>query len=268
MGIATEVARALDPVAFAVAAMGDTPDPWQAAALRSTARRQLWLCARQSGKSTIASVLAVHTALFRPESLVLLVSPAWRQSAELFRKCLQVYGDSGGRGLVAPTAESKLSLELANGSRIVSLPGKEGTIRGYSKVALIVADESQKVPDELYMAVRPMLAVSGGRLVALATAWGRRGWFWAEWSGREDWERTKVPHDEVPPGRYAPGFIDEERRTQGPTRFASEYECTFVDPEGAVFRMEDVLASVKDYPQWNLKQYLQPTKPAAPSTSG
>ena len=58
-------------------------------------------------------------------------------------------------------------LELENGSCIVSLPGKEGTIRGFSGVKLLAIDEAAWVPDDLYLAVRPMLAVSQGRLVAL-----------------------------------------------------------------------------------------------------
>jgi hypothetical protein len=43
-------------------------------------------------------------------------------------------------------AESVTRLELANGSRIVSLPGTEGTIRGYAAASLIVIDEAARVP--------------------------------------------------------------------------------------------------------------------------
>jgi len=51
----------------------------------------------------------------------------------------------------------------------VSLPGDEGTVRGFSGVSLLVIDEAARVADPLYFAVRPMLAVSQGRLVALDT---------------------------------------------------------------------------------------------------
>src|SRR5436190_1727587 len=83
----------------------------------------------------------------------------------------------------APPAgrETQLRLELANGSRVVCLPGREGTIRSFGGVALLVLDEAARIPDALYRSVRPMLAVSGGRLVALSTPFGRRGWFWQEW---------------------------------------------------------------------------------------
>ena len=73
--------------------------------------------------------------------------------------------------------ESRLSIELETGSRIVSLPGREATIRGFSGVHLLVVDEAARVADELYQAVRPMLAVSGGRIVLLGTPFGKRGFF-------------------------------------------------------------------------------------------
>jgi hypothetical protein len=81
---------ALDRVAFA-RAVGIEPDDWQENLLRSTATRILLNCARQSGKSTVAGVLAVHAALYEPHSLVLLLSPTLRQSQELFKKCLSLY---------------------------------------------------------------------------------------------------------------------------------------------------------------------------------
>src|SRR5262249_10690824 len=112
------------------------PDPWQHDVLTSTATRMLLLCSRQTGKSTLAASLALQAALLRPRSLVLLLSPSLRQSGELFRKVLDVFGALGRPMGVA--AQSALRLELTNGSRVVSLPGDEATIRGFSGVALLV----------------------------------------------------------------------------------------------------------------------------------
>jgi hypothetical protein len=50
--------------------------------------------------------------------------------------------------------ESALRLELTNGSRIVSLPGKEKTVRGFSGAKLLVIDEAPRVADSLYYSVR------------------------------------------------------------------------------------------------------------------
>ena len=85
-----------------------------------------------------------------------------RQSQELFGKVLTFYRDLGRP--IPAQAERKLSLELENDSRIVTLPGTDKTIRGFSGTALLIVDEASRVADELYFAVRPMLAVSGGGL--------------------------------------------------------------------------------------------------------
>jgi hypothetical protein len=260
MPICGDAALALDPVRFSMAA-GVEPDPWQARLLRSTEPRILVNCSRQSGKSTIAATLALHGALYVPGSLALLLSPTQRQSGELFRKCLAVYRALGRP--VDAAAETALTLELENGSRIVSLPGKEATIRGYSGVRLLMVDEASRVPDDLMAAVRPMLAVSGGRLVALSTPYGTRGWWYEAWRGQEDWERYAVPASQCP--RISPAFLAEERRTLGQWWFEQEYTCTFLDAQSAAFRSQDVEAAFTEYPRWNLSTYLaaEPPTPRA-----
>ena len=77
---------ALDPAAWAEDNLDFHPDPWQVRVLRSPAKRKVFNCARQSGKSTVAAIKALHRALFYPGSLIILLSPSLRQSSELFRK--------------------------------------------------------------------------------------------------------------------------------------------------------------------------------------
>ena len=220
---------------------GMTPDPWQAKLLRSPLRQILLLCTRQAGKSTTAAALAVRTALLEPWSLVLLLSPTLRQSGELFRdKFLRLYNALGGP--VPAAQESALQMQLVNGSRVISLPGDEGTIRGYSGVALLVVDEASRVPDSLYYAIRPMLAVSQGRLACLSTPFGKRGWFFEEWHGTGQWERVRVA---APQCRRIPkDFLEEERRAIGDRWYRQEYECSFEDVIDAVFLHEDIMAAM------------------------
>src|SRR5437660_5557875 len=87
---------------------GLVPDPWQREFLHSRKQRVLLNCCRQAGKSTAVAALALHTALFQPKSLVLLLSRAQRQSSELFRKVLDFY-NALERPLPA-VAESTLAL--------------------------------------------------------------------------------------------------------------------------------------------------------------
>jgi hypothetical protein len=155
----------------------------------------------------MTGLIALNRALYHPGSLLLCLAPALRQSQELFGKVLGFYRDLGRP--VAPQAERKLSLELENDSRIVTLPGTEKTIRGFSGAALLIVDEAARVDDELYFAVRPMLAVSGGALMMLTTPYGKRGVFFEEWTGGEGWERYEVSAEEVP--CITPKFLEEER---------------------------------------------------------
>jgi hypothetical protein len=229
-----------DPAAIFPAA-GVRPDPWQTSLLRSPSRRTLLLCSRQAGKSFCASALALREALLHPPALVLLLSPTQRQSGELFRdKVRRLYAALGRP--VACTQESQLSLELANGSRIIALPGIEENVRGYSGVRLWVCDEVARIPDELYFSVRPMLAVSGGSLVALSTPFGKRGWFFEEWKGSGPWTRVKVTAGQCP--RISAEFLAEERKTLGEHWFSQEYELEFRDTVDSFFRQEDIDAAL------------------------
>jgi hypothetical protein len=239
MGIARDLARALDP-AVLMEDTGLVPDPWQRDFLRSTSKRQLLLCSRQSGKSTAVAALALHTALYHPPALVLLLSRALRQSQELFRKVLDAYGAIGET--CPPEAESALQLELTNGSRVVSLPGKEETVRSYSGVKLLVIDEAARVPDALYYSTRPMLAVSGGRLVCLTTPWGKCGFFHQEWTEGQGWEKIKITANQCQ--RIPHPFLEEERCTLGDWWYKQEYRCEFVEVIDVVFSDEDITRAI------------------------
>jgi hypothetical protein len=236
--LAGDLAAMWDPVIFARRA-DIVPDPWQATVLRSSAQQQILLCSRQAGKSTVSAVLAVHEALYQAGSLILVLNPSLRQSQELFRKMLDTYAGVGET--VKAETENKLTLELSNGSRIVSLPGKEATIRGFSGVSLLLVDEASRVDDALYQAVRPMLAVSRGRIVLLSTPFGKRGFFFHEWmEGGPDWQRTRITAHDVP--RIDPDWLEAERRRIPAAMFAQEYLCTFGELEDAVFSHDDIQA--------------------------
>jgi hypothetical protein len=238
VSLALDLARALDPGALAEA-IGMVPDPWQEEVFNSRHPRILLNCHRQSGKSTVSSVLAVHAAVYEAGSVVLLISPSMRQSGEVFRKCMTAY-DGLGKPVVAE-AENALSLTLENDSRIISLPGNASTVRGYSGVRLVVTDEAAYTKDELPVALSPMLAVSGGRIIALSTPNGKRGWWWRAWAeGGKTWKRVRVPVTECK--RISAEFLEEEKANLGARLFAQEYMCEFVEVTDQAFG-EDAIAA-------------------------
>jgi len=191
---------------------------------------------RQVGKSTIVAALALHTALYKPGSLILVLAPSQRQARELYIKIADFLSR-----LEPPETlyeETKLSLMLSNRSRVVVLPGDNPrTVRGYSAPELIIEDESAFVSDATFDALLPMLAAtSTGRIVLMSTPYVASGHFYAVWhNGSEEWERFKFRTSDCP--RVSREWL-EARRRDDPLRFSREYECVFGNPEDSLFSVE------------------------------
>ena len=213
--------------------------------------------------------MALRTALLEAPALVRVLTPSERQSSEFMRRIkdlheamrqpIRVAGrvqsvherqvveageDAVYLRLPARTRDSSLQLHLDNGSRIIGLPASEGKVRVYSSVALLLIDEASRVDDALYRAMRPMLAVSRGRLLALSTPFGKRGWFHDAWHGPGDWERVKVTAEQCP--RIPADFLAEECQALGERWFRQEYLCSFEDTIDAVFAYADIQAAMSD----------------------
>lgn len=239
-----DLTMALDPARLFRSATGHTPDRWQAQLLRSSARRILLNCCRQSGKSSAVATLALHEALFKPGSLTLVLSPSLKQSQELFSKIKRQE-----RALGRPAqyvSETTTHLEMRSASRVIALPENEETIRGYSNVSLLIIDEASRVSDGLFGAVLPMLGISHGRLIALSTPWGKQGWWYERWnSGGDRWERYEVPvtTPEIA-GRVDPEIL-VEAQARGRWWYGQEYLCQFGEREDAVFSFEHIQQAIR-----------------------
>ena len=122
--------------------------------------------------------------------LVLLVSPSLRQSRELFAKVIGFLKEL--EPVEQLEEDNKSSCTLANGARIVSLPGDPDTVRGFSAPKLIIKDEAAYISDAMQAAIDPMLAVSEGRLIEMSSPNGRRGDFYENWQHGEGVERIKI----------------------------------------------------------------------------
>jgi hypothetical protein len=121
----------------------------------------------------------------------------------------------------------------------VGLPSKEATIRGFSAVSMLLVDEASRVSDELYQAIRPMLAVSTGTLWLMSTPYGKKGFFYDVWSrGGKEWEKIQVKATECP--RIDPAFLQEERESMGDRWFRREYMCEFVDTVSGIFDRDQI----------------------------
>ena len=246
--LAADLVASLSPVHFFEECLGFDADPKQEEVLRYEGRRLLLNCTRQWGKSTVAAAKAYHRGKYTAGQTILLLSPTLRQSKELFHRLSQmVTMDPSPPQMVEDT---KLSCTFTNGSRIISLPGSEHSVRGYT-ADLIVADEASQIPDDLFFTISPMLAVTGGTLIVMSTPRGRRGFFWRAWEQDKTWEKISVVAWECP--RIPDDFLQEEKTRMQPDWFSQEYECQFISDEGSLLS-EDTIRSAFDA---NIRPYFE-----------
>ncbi len=228
--LSDQLQQGLDPVRFCIERLNFHPDPWQSELLRWGGQKMILNIARQSGKSTTAAAKALHILTFRPKALVILVAPTVKQAVELRKKI-----DDHLAVMVDPpkaTEDNKQTLEFDNGARVVLLAADQDTVRGYSAVDLIIEDESSLVPDDVFDAMEPMLLVSKGQHLLMATPNGYRGHFSKIWhdGDPEKWKKILVTAWENP--RTTKEQLDEIKtekiRLGQAWKFAQEYECSFI----------------------------------------
>jgi hypothetical protein len=153
-------------------------DPWQKEVL--DCKGNICLCSgRQVGKSTVISMKAGNSAMESKKSIMIIASTE-RQALLLFEKVLShIYLTDKKiikKGKDRPT---KTRLKLTNGSIIHCLPtGDSGYgIRGFT-IDELYADEAHFIKEEVWAAVTPMLATTGGHIILLSTPFGTEGYFY------------------------------------------------------------------------------------------
>jgi terminase large subunit-like protein len=236
--LARDLGIALDPARLLREA-GLQPDPFQEEICRSV-KDMLVLASRQGGKTTAAACAAAHRALYQPRSEIVIIAPTLRQAVRVLRKTepfLHVAVPS-----FDPASNTEVRIELKNGSQLIALPSDPDTIRGYTAHLLLI-DEAARVEDEIYEAAEPMLTTTDGRTIALTTPAGPRGWFYHAWMNNTDeWQRIRVRADQC--SRIPPAFLARKRRSMTAAVYATEYDCKFNDPIGAVFHSNHVYAAL------------------------
>lgn len=233
MGPLGLLSLSLDPSLILFPMFGEDLDAWQVDVCRSRSPLSLWLLSRQAGKSTVAAGKALVEALTRPESLIICCSRSLRQSSELYRKIIKLY-KLNGRPIEAER-QTATELELSNGSRIVSLPGSEDTICGYSKPDMIVCDEAARIKDSTYGALLPMRTRNPScQLLLITTPAGQRGLFWNLWrDDRIAAERLMLRATDNP--RISNQFLDNERMMLGDLLYRQNHLLDFLALENSVF---------------------------------
>ncbi len=237
-----------DPVAL-FAWLGVDLHPYQreGVALIQASDRVALCWSRQAGKDLVTGLYALWLALVRPGAIVVCVSPSQRQS-DLWLQRVQDHAFTRPEVRDALVDLSQSEVGLSNRSRIYSLPSGVGggiTIRGFSRVSLLIFNEAAFVDPEVYRAASPFLAAAGdGKAVLISTPWGRHGPFWDAWQS-DLYARSHVAADACP--HIAAAFLAKEKETMDALSFASEYNAAFVSSASSYYPVELVEAATKPY---------------------
>jgi len=210
-------------------------DDWQKEVLETEGN--IALCSgRQVGKSTVIAMKAGKYAVEHPKKTVLVIASVERQALLLFEKVLsyihQNHRKSIKKGKDKPT---KHKIMLTNGSVVHCLPtGMSGYgIRGYT-IDQLYADEAHFIPEDVWTAVTPMLATTGGDIILLSTPFGREGYFFRCFKD-ESFKSFHISTEEVakkrPPlmRKRMEEFLEAERERMTKRQYAQEYLGQFVD---------------------------------------
>jgi hypothetical protein len=221
--------------------LGLTPDPWQAEFLATAHPRKALLCCRRAGKTMTSAAATFRHCLTTPEATALIFSPTEKQSKEYARYVKRF--DKWAGHPVTVVRNNEREVEWANGSRLICMPDQPDSAVGFTPTKLVI-DEGSRVSDQLYLSIRPMLAL-GGALEVLSTPFGRRGWFFQIFDTPERlrlFESWRITAAMCP--RISPRFLAEERAELGERWFRQEYDLAFNDAVDAVFGDEHIRAAV------------------------
>ena len=162
-------------LAFSREMIGVEPQPFQVAiaATLLAYKSSAFVLGRQTGKDWLAALFCTWESIVAPNSRILIVSEAQRQSDQLAERVMAFVARSP-ETFDAVTESSRERLRFSNGSEVYFLPAT-GAIRGLTEVTRAIVNEARGVPDETYEAVQPMLARLNGSLCLFSTPLGRQG---------------------------------------------------------------------------------------------
>ena len=213
---------------------------------------------RQVGKSEVISEKACRFAKEHANTTTLIIAASQRQSGLLFEK---VRGRLDQEDNIYAEKPTLTRVILKNGSRIYSLPaGRTAySIRGYT-IDLLIADEAAFIPETVWLAVTPMLAVSRetkgyGWIILISTPFGKGGYFFNSFTD-EDFLSFHVSSEDCK--RINPKFLRKEKLRMTKAQYRQEYLGEFTD-EWNQFFPTDLIKQSMTFIEWSKKKDFKPT---------
>jgi hypothetical protein len=197
---------------------------------------------RQVGKDFTIASFSLWESIVRPNSKIVIVSAAQRQSDLLNDRILSFI--AGNDQLYASVLKAgREELRFKNASAIYFLPAT-GLIRGYTEVTRCFVNEARDVPDTVYDAITPMLSRRNGHLSIFSTPLGRVGYLWEVWSSLL-FEKVHVASRQ---NKYLdPAYLQAERDRMSSMSYSCEYEGEFQSSQQNYFDPISIEKAVEDY---------------------
>lgn len=235
--------------------------PYQRAWAEDGARWKIGLMARQVGKDFTAGEEGIRDCfqheLRKEKTQWLIGAPSERQSLESLEKWkewaeaykLSIADLVEEREGASETLLKSATIVFPHGSRIIAVPGKPDTIRGFSANLLLTEFAFFEDPDRTWRAALPSITnpLRGGlkkvRLISTPNGAGNK--FHDLWTKNyqvkgSKWSCHKVSiYDAVEQG--LPVNIEELRAgIDDPEGWAQEFECEFIDAAGVLLPYETI----------------------------
>lgn len=194
---------------------------------------------RQSGKSTVTKIFIAWCLVFVPGFTVLVASRSLRQASYYIDMIRHIVLTIVPRD--AMVTLNRLSMELPNGSQIISIPAMQPDAgRGFSP-HLVLLDEAAFAPEGLFTAIFPSVAATQGAIHMISSPNGRQGRFFEAFEGEAKavyWTR-KITWRDCP--RMTEEQMEMEKLNLGPVMFRQEFLSEFIQPLGAFFGTSGLL---------------------------
>lgn len=234
--------------------------PYQQRWLQDESRFKIGLWARQTGKDYTSSAEAIFDMLLRPKTTWVILAASERQSLETLQKAIewteQLNNEIDEQEIRRPHPGALLKageIRWSNGSRLIALPARPQTVRGFSANLVLTEFAFHDDPEAIWRAIYPSISnpLRGGKkkLRIISTPNGRDNLFAKLWHTSNYSTHRVTIHDAVREGLP----IDLEELRSGlndPEAWQQEYDCNFLDtasvllPYDLILKNEDHNATV------------------------
>lgn len=235
---------------FAREVLGITLHDKQKELITSSAKRIIACCGRKFGKTEASIIKAVHTAIVKPASRILIVSTGEREAKEVLSRLKRMIEKSPLSGIIVD--ENKSEAKFSNESEVICLPNNPATIRGYSDVRLIILDEASLLQKEIDTAVEPMgITLPDSQLMMIGTPFSKHHFFYEYWTkGNKQNDESIVSFHY--PSSCNPHIPAKElqwlKENKSEIIWRRDYMAEWISDMEAFFPMEILEGAILDYP--------------------